>query len=94
MIPSSCDSCAHGSSTSLPPRRCEPSPYTAGAPRRPERENGLLTCCRFVDAEKWRKDTKLDELLPTWEYPEKEQIFQYYPQYYHNTDNVRFCLRS
>ncbi|KAJ0117253.1 sec14 cytosolic factor [Diaporthe amygdali] len=41
----------------------------------------------FVDSEKWRKDTKLDELLPTWEYPEKEQIFQYYPQYYHGTDN-------
>lgn len=58
-------------------------------PRTPRRKNGPLTCCRFVDAEKWRKDTKLDELLPTWEYPEKEQIFQYYPQYYHNTDNVR-----
>ncbi|KUI61695.1 Sec14 cytosolic factor [Cytospora mali] len=40
----------------------------------------------FVDAEKWRKDTKLDEILPTWDYPEKEQIFKYYPQYYHKTD--------
>jgi hypothetical protein len=49
----------------------------------------LLTCRRFVDAEKWRKETKLDELLPTWDYPEKEQIFQYYPQYYHGTDKVR-----
>lgn len=44
---------------------------------------------RFVNAEKWRKDTKLDELLPTWEYPEKEAIFKYYPQYYHKTDKVR-----
>lgn len=44
---------------------------------------------RFVNAEKWRKETKLDELLPTWEYPEKEQIFKYYPQYYHKTDKVR-----
>ncbi|KAK7732233.1 cytosolic factor, phosphatidylinositol/phosphatidylcholine transfer protein [Cytospora paraplurivora] len=41
----------------------------------------------FVDAEKWRKDTKLDEILPEWDYPEKEQIFKYYPQYYHKTDN-------
>ncbi|CAN8105047.1 unnamed protein product [Discula destructiva] len=40
----------------------------------------------FVGAEDWRKETKLDELLPTWEYPEKEKIFEYYPQYYHKTD--------
>jgi len=40
----------------------------------------------FVDCEKWRQDTKLDEVLPTWEYPEKEDVFQYYPQYYHKTD--------
>ena len=91
LCPSSCGSCAHGSSTSLPPRRCEPLYPVNLSPTAPRRENGLLTCCRFVDAEKWRKDTKLDELLPTWEYPEKEQIFQYYPQYYHGTDNVRCC---
>lgn len=67
-------------------------PQTPVAPRCTRKEeNGLLICCRFVDAEKWRKDTKLDELLPTWDYPEKEQIFQYYPQYYHGTDKVRCC---
>lgn len=44
--------------------------------------------CRFVGAEQWRKETKLDELLPTWEYPEKEKIFEFYPQYYHKTDKV------
>lgn len=44
--------------------------------------------CRFVDCEKWRKDTGLDEAVPTWEYPEKEEIFKYYPQYYHKTDKV------
>ncbi|KAK1753093.1 CRAL-TRIO domain-containing protein [Echria macrotheca] len=40
----------------------------------------------FVDCEKWRKDTGLDEAVPTWEYPEKAKIFEYYPQYYHKTD--------
>ncbi|KAI0129145.1 sec14 cytosolic factor [Xylariales sp. AK1849] len=40
----------------------------------------------FVDCEKWRADTKLDETVPTWEYPEREALFKYYPQYYHKTD--------
>ncbi|KAJ9143228.1 Phosphatidylinositol-phosphatidylcholine transfer protein [Coniochaeta hoffmannii] len=40
----------------------------------------------FVDCENWRKETNLDEILPTWDYPEKEQMFKYYPQYYHKTD--------
>jgi hypothetical protein len=43
---------------------------------------------RFVDTEKWRADTKLDETVPTWEYPEKEELFKFYPQYYHKTDKV------
>ncbi|KAK4445021.1 CRAL-TRIO domain-containing protein [Podospora aff. communis PSN243] len=40
----------------------------------------------FVDCEKWRKETNLDDTVPTWEYPEKEQMFKFYPQYYHKTD--------
>ena len=44
---------------------------------------------RFVDCEAWRKDTNLDDLVPSWQYTEKEQIFKYYPQYYHKTDKVR-----
>ncbi|KAK0649405.1 CRAL-TRIO domain-containing protein [Cercophora newfieldiana] len=40
----------------------------------------------FVDCEKWRKETNLDDTVPTWEYPEKEAIFKFYPQYYHKTD--------
>ncbi|CAK7562736.1 MAG: cytosolic factor, phosphatidylinositol/phosphatidylcholine transfer protein [Sporothrix epigloea] len=40
----------------------------------------------FVDTEAWRKETGLDDLVATWEYPEKEKIFEYYPQYYHKTD--------
>jgi hypothetical protein len=40
----------------------------------------------FVDTEKWRADTKLDETVPIWEYPEKSKIAPYYKQYYHKTD--------
>ncbi|KAK0725415.1 CRAL-TRIO domain-containing protein [Lasiosphaeris hirsuta] len=40
----------------------------------------------FVECEKWRKETNLDETVPIWEYPEKEDVFKYYPQYYHKTD--------
>ncbi|KAF6825520.1 Sec14 cytosolic factor [Colletotrichum plurivorum] len=40
----------------------------------------------FVEFENWRKETKLDETIPTWEYPEKEEVFKFYPQYYHKTD--------
>ncbi|KAH7146360.1 Sec14 cytosolic factor [Dactylonectria macrodidyma] len=40
----------------------------------------------FVDTENWRKEIKLDEILPTWDYPEKAEISKYYTQYYHKTD--------
>ncbi|KAK1783311.1 CRAL-TRIO domain-containing protein [Copromyces sp. CBS 386.78] len=40
----------------------------------------------FVECEKWRADTKLDETVPEWEYPEKEEVSKYYPQFYHKTD--------
>ncbi|RAK99830.1 SEC14 family lipid-binding protein [Aspergillus ibericus CBS 121593] len=40
----------------------------------------------FVECEKWRKDFGTDELARTFEYNEKAQVFQYYPQYYHKTD--------
>jgi hypothetical protein len=46
----------------------------------------------FVECEKWRKEVKLDETLPNWDYPEKEEMFKYYPQYYHKTDKVRQVL--
>jgi len=49
----------------------------------------LTRGCRFVDCENWRKETKLDETVPTWDFPEKVEIFKYYPQYYHKTDKVR-----
>ncbi|KAJ9297794.1 hypothetical protein DTO271G3_4015 [Paecilomyces variotii] len=40
----------------------------------------------FVDCEKWRKEFGTDELVRTFEYTEKPQVFEYYPQYYHKTD--------
>ncbi|CAD6455208.1 e1b3b0a1-8cae-4f74-82f2-6b30a941f5f3 [Sclerotinia trifoliorum] len=40
----------------------------------------------FVDAEQWRKEFGLDELVRTFDYKEKEEVFRYYPQYYHKTD--------
>ncbi|KPM36269.1 Sec14 cytosolic factor [Neonectria ditissima] len=40
----------------------------------------------FVDTEKWRKEINLDEILPTWDYPEKTEVSQYYTQFYHKTD--------
>lgn len=48
----------------------------------------MLIRSRFVDCEKWRADTKLDETVPVWDYPEKEALFKFYPQYYHKTDKV------
>lgn len=41
---------------------------------------------RFTDCEAWRKEIKLDEIVPVWDYPEKEQIRKYYEQFYHKTD--------
>ncbi|KAF1988354.1 Sec14 cytosolic factor [Aulographum hederae CBS 113979] len=42
----------------------------------------------FVECEKWRNNFGggVDELVQTFDYPEKPQIFEYYPQYYHKTD--------
>lgn len=40
----------------------------------------------FIDCEKWRKQFGTDDLVRTFDYKEKPQVFQYYPQYYHKTD--------
>lgn len=47
---------------------------------------------RFVDCENWRKsfgEVGVDELVRTFDYKEKPQVFEYYPQYYHKTDKAR-----
>lgn len=45
-------------------------------------------CSRFIDCEKWRSTFGggLDNMLNTFDYPEKPEVFKYYPQYYHKTD--------
>jgi hypothetical protein len=43
---------------------------------------------RFIDTEAWRKKTNLDELIKSWDYPEKKDVSKYYSQYYHKTDKV------
>jgi len=42
----------------------------------------------FVDSEKWRKEFGggLETLVPNFDYTEKQQVMQFYPQYYHKTD--------
>ena len=48
---------------------------------------------RFVDCEKWRKEfgpKGLDDLVRNFEYTEKAQVFEYYPQFYHKTDKVLY----
>jgi hypothetical protein len=51
----------------------------------------LLVVDRFVNCEDWRKKFGTDDLPRTFEYPEKPEVFKFYPQYYHKTDKVRFC---
>lgn len=37
-------------------------------------------------AEKWRKDFGVDDIVKSFQFPEKEEVNKYYPQYYHKTD--------
>ena len=48
---------------------------------------------RFIDSEKWRATyagVGVEELVRTFDYKEKPEVFQYYPQYYHKTDKVSY----
>ncbi|KAG8891839.1 cytosolic factor, phosphatidylinositol/phosphatidylcholine transfer protein [Tulasnella sp. 403] len=40
----------------------------------------------IIDQEMWRKEFGTDELAKNFDFPEKEQVDKYYPQYYHKTD--------
>lgn len=40
----------------------------------------------FVNNEKWRKEFGTDELVHSFDYKEKPEVFKFYPQYYHKTD--------
>ena len=47
----------------------------------------------FSECEKWRIDFEVEHLKHTFVFEEREKVNQYYPQYYHKTDNV-YTLRS
>ncbi|KAH9041823.1 CRAL-TRIO domain-containing protein [Lactarius hengduanensis] len=40
----------------------------------------------LLATEQWRKDEKIDELVQTFEFKEREEVIKYYPQYYHKND--------
>lgn len=54
------------------------------------RFDSLTLFDRFTNSETWRKEFGTDDLAANFEYPEKEKVFEYYPQYYHKTDKVGF----
>jgi hypothetical protein len=57
--------------------------------------SGADMFCRFMDCEKWRAEyagVGVEELVRTFDYKERPQVFEYYPQYYHKTDKV--CVLS
>jgi hypothetical protein len=63
--------------------------------RRGLRQETVADALRFIDCEKWRAsyaDVGVEELVRTFEYKERPEIFKYYPQYYHKTDKVRLSL--
>ena len=54
-----------------------------------------MTHNRFEDSEKWRKEyagVGVEELVRTFDYKERPEVFQYYPQYYHKTDKVSILV--
>jgi hypothetical protein len=54
-----------------------------------------LTAGRFIDCEKWRAEyagVGVEELVRTFDYKEKAEVFKYYPQYYHKTDKVKLAF--
>lgn len=56
----------------------------------------VLMYYRFIDSEKWRETyagVGVEELVRTFNYTERPQVFEYYPQYYHKTDKVRVLSR-
>jgi len=70
-------------STSTSPSKCECTPAVAEI-------QYADTPDRFVDNEQWRSGFNggVDNLVRTFDYKERPQVFKYYPQYYHKTDKV------
>lgn len=48
----------------------------------------------LLNAEQWRIDFKVDEIVQSFEFKEKAEVDKYYPQFYHNTDRVRYSTSN
>ncbi|ESK95408.1 sec14 cytosolic factor [Moniliophthora roreri MCA 2997] len=42
----------------------------------------------LLDAEEWRRDFGVDNLVKNFDFKEKEEVSKYYPQFYHKTDKA------
>ncbi|KAJ8073649.1 cytosolic factor, phosphatidylinositol/phosphatidylcholine transfer protein [Marasmius tenuissimus] len=42
----------------------------------------------LLDAEQWRKDFGVEDLIKNFDFAERDEVAKYYPQYYHKTDKA------
>ncbi|KAG7092004.1 hypothetical protein E1B28_008391 [Marasmius oreades] len=42
----------------------------------------------LLDAEQWRKDFGVDDIVKNFDFKERDEVAKYYPQYYHKTDKA------
>ncbi|KAI5119615.1 hypothetical protein M0805_007879 [Coniferiporia weirii] len=40
----------------------------------------------LLNAEKWRQDVDIDDIVKNFDFTERAEVIKYYPQYYHKTD--------
>jgi hypothetical protein len=73
-------------------RDCKLTPRNESRFLRARKFDLAQTKLMFENAEKWRKDFKVDELYESFDYKEREAVNKLYPQYYHKTDKVRSLL--
>ncbi|KIK60005.1 hypothetical protein GYMLUDRAFT_44015 [Collybiopsis luxurians FD-317 M1] len=45
-----------------------------------------LAKAMIIDCEKWRKEFGVDDIVKNFDFPEKEEVDKYYPQFYHKMD--------
>ncbi|KAG5463299.1 MAG: CRAL/TRIO, N-terminal domain-containing protein [Olpidium bornovanus] len=52
------------------------------------------TMLMFKNAEQWRKDFGVDQLVKDFRFDELPQVQEIYPRYYHKTDRLGMALRG
>ncbi|KIK53132.1 hypothetical protein GYMLUDRAFT_250563 [Collybiopsis luxurians FD-317 M1] len=45
-----------------------------------------LAKAMIINCEKWRKEFRVDDIVKNFDFPEKEEVDKYYPQFYHKMD--------